>query len=129
ITPDPIAVVRGAPHKELAIRFMQFVLSEQGQRLWITRAGAPGGPKLSSLRRLPIAPAVYKDMRDFADRVDPYGANLAFPSSPARKKTFTILATLIELSCVDLLEELLAPWRAILAAHPADRAATLDQRP
>jgi ABC-type Fe3+ transport system substrate-binding protein len=51
INPDPIAVVRGAEHKELAVHFIEFVLSDEGQRLWNTRAGAPGGPKQTSLRR------------------------------------------------------------------------------
>src|SRR5207253_9892867 len=40
INPDPIGLVKGAEHKELAIRFMEFVLSEPGQKLWNTRAGA-----------------------------------------------------------------------------------------
>ncbi|HWP39506.1 MAG TPA: extracellular solute-binding protein, partial [Tepidisphaeraceae bacterium] len=44
INPDPIALVRGAEHRELAVRFIRYMLSEPGQRLWITRAGAPGGP-------------------------------------------------------------------------------------
>ena len=40
INPDPIALVRGAEHRELAMRFIEFVLSERGQKLWNTRAGA-----------------------------------------------------------------------------------------
>ena len=40
INPDPIALVKGAEHRDEAIRFIEFVLSEQGQRLWNTRAGA-----------------------------------------------------------------------------------------
>ena len=35
LSPDPIARC-AAPHRELAIRFIEFVLSEAGQRLWNT---------------------------------------------------------------------------------------------
>src|SRR5205814_1969327 len=36
VNPDPIALVKGAEHREVAVRFMQFVMSEAGQRLWFT---------------------------------------------------------------------------------------------
>ena len=52
INPDPIAVVRGAEHPELAIRFIEFVLSDEGQRLWNIRA-TTGGPRFD----LPSPPA------------------------------------------------------------------------
>src|SRR5207244_683706 len=97
LSPDPIAVVKGAEHQELAMQLVEFVLSEQGQKLWIVRADAPGGPRSQSLRRLPIAPSVYMDPSNFTDRVDPYSQNLGFASSATRTKTFRILAKLIEL--------------------------------
>src|SRR4029079_9471329 len=37
INPDPIALLRGAPHRELAIAFIEFVLSDEGQKLWSFR--------------------------------------------------------------------------------------------
>ena len=42
INPDPIALLRGAPHRELAIAFIEFVLSDEGQKLWSFRRGVPG---------------------------------------------------------------------------------------
>ncbi|MEO6436501.1 MAG: extracellular solute-binding protein, partial [Tepidisphaeraceae bacterium] len=74
INPDPIALVKGAEHRDVAIRFIEYILSEPGQRLWNTRAGAPGGPRTTSLRRLPIRKSVYDDPRDFTDPVNPYVA-------------------------------------------------------
>ena len=47
---DPIAIAKGAEHRELAERFVRFVLSDDGQRLWNTRPGAPGGPRETALR-------------------------------------------------------------------------------
>src|SRR2546423_3359676 len=72
ISPDPVAMVKGAEHSELAKRFMEFLLSEPGQRLWIVRAGAPGGPKKISLRRLPLVKSLYDSPVDFTDAVNPY---------------------------------------------------------
>src|ERR1700737_2892044 len=44
VTPEPIAVVRGAQHEETARLFIEFILSDAGQRLWITKAGAGETP-------------------------------------------------------------------------------------
>jgi ABC-type Fe3+ transport system substrate-binding protein len=129
LSADPVAVVRGAEHRELAIRFVEFLLSEPAQKLWNTRAGAPGGPRLTSLRRLPIAPSVYRDMRDFTDPVDPFTQKIAFEKSPARQRTFRIVGTLIGWSCVDLLDELRETRRAILAANRLDLDAKLGVFP
>ena len=57
-TPDPIAILKGAPHPELARRFAAFVLSARCQRLWMLKAGAPGGPRAQSLNRMSIRPDV-----------------------------------------------------------------------
>jgi iron(III) transport system substrate-binding protein len=61
---DPITLLRGAPSRELACRFIEFVLSTEGQQLWNYRVGAPGGPEKYPLRRLPIR-------RDFYPSIDP----------------------------------------------------------
>jgi ABC-type Fe3+ transport system substrate-binding protein len=125
INPDPIALVKGAEHREVAIRFIEFVLSEQGQRLWNTRAGAPGGPKKTSLRRLPIMKSVYDDPRDFTDRVNPYESSGNFNTSRERTKTFSIIGELIQMSCIDLLEDLRDTRAAILTSA---RAKELDEK-
>lgn len=54
ISGDPISLLRGSENKELALRFMEYVLSEEGQKLWNYKPGTPGGPTSSALRRLPV---------------------------------------------------------------------------
>jgi ABC-type Fe3+ transport system substrate-binding protein len=125
INPDPIALVKGAEHRDVAIRFIEFVLSEPGQRLWNTRAGAPGGPKKVSLRRLPVMKSVYDDPRDFTDRVNPYESSGDFNTSRARTKTFSIIGELIQMSCIDLLDDLRETRAAVLASP---RAKELDEK-
>jgi ABC-type Fe3+ transport system substrate-binding protein len=125
INPDPIALVKGVEHRDVAVRFIEFVLSEPGQRLWNTRAGAPGGPKKTSLRRLPIMKGVYANPRDFTDRVNPYENSGDFNTSRDRTRTFSIIGELIQMSCIDLLDELRDTRAAILASP---RAKELDDK-
>ncbi len=59
VSGDPISILRGAPQRELAERFVQFVLSPDGQKLWNYRVGEPGGPVKYALRRLPVLREFY----------------------------------------------------------------------
>jgi ABC-type Fe3+ transport system substrate-binding protein len=73
ITPDPIAILRGAPHKELAEKFVAFVLSPAGQKLWMLPKGAEGGPQQETLFRAPILPAMYQPIpKNSLVQADPY---------------------------------------------------------
>jgi ABC-type Fe3+ transport system substrate-binding protein len=119
INPDPIAMVKGAEHQEVAKHFIEFVLSRQGQLLWNTRAGAPGGPKSTNLRRLPIMPSVYDDMSNFTDPDNPYASSGGFNKSDAREHTFGILGELIEDSCINCLPELQQTRKEILKSKHA----------
>ncbi len=129
INPDPIAMIKGAPHREVAERFIEFCLSPQGQRLWNLRPGTPGGPSTgAALRRLPIMPSVYGDP-NFTDPDNPFTESGGFNKSDAREKTFGILGELIAASCVGPLEELRATRMTILAHHRADLDAALGVFP
>jgi ABC-type Fe3+ transport system substrate-binding protein len=61
IDADPVGLLRGAPHRELALAFIAFVLSPEGQHLWSFRRGTPGGPERYTLGRSPILPSVYEE--------------------------------------------------------------------
>ncbi len=62
-TPDPIAILKNPPNKDTAGKFVNFVLSPEGQALWGLPAGHPDGPKRSSLNRPPIR-------KDFYDKYE-----------------------------------------------------------
>lgn len=73
ITPDPIAVLYGVQGERemIANRFIQFLLSADGQKLWNLKSGAsPYVPR--SLRRLPIRRDVYADRSQWADDENPF---------------------------------------------------------
>jgi ABC-type Fe3+ transport system substrate-binding protein len=61
LDPDPIAVLKGAPNKKVAQRFVDFVLSNEGQKLLVLAKGQPGGPERSTLGRMAVNKATYKD--------------------------------------------------------------------
>jgi len=114
--PDPIAVLRGAPHPELARRFVEFVLSPEGQRLWQLRPGTEGGPREFALRRLPVRRALYETELDrFIDRVDPWKLVRAEPD--ARPGFRALVAPLFVAMAVDNRALLREAWD-LVALHP-----------
>lgn len=135
---DPISLIRGAPNRELALRFITFVLSEDGQRLWNYRPGTPGGPERFALRRLPIRRDFYpSDIPEFQARfeahapyfsddlgdptINPYELAGQFTYVPAwTGRHFGIHRDIIRAMCLDAGDELSAAWAAIRDAGGPD---------
>ncbi len=129
---DPVSLLRGAPSRELAVRFIQFVLSEDGQRLWTYKPGEPGGPEKFALRRLPIRrdfyPSTNPSMQAIAAEhathaadaladpaVDPYA--LAKNFIYYRRWTgshFGVQRDIIRAMCMDSADELKEAWTQII---------------
>ena len=128
---DPIALLRGAPHRELAVRFIEFVLSEEGQKLWAFRRGAPGGPTTYTLRRLPILPRLY-DPAFASFRADPdenpYEETGAFAYHAAwTSQLFSAIALVVRTMCLDPDVELARAWDALgRAGFPPQATARFD---
>jgi ABC-type Fe3+ transport system substrate-binding protein len=125
ISPEPIGIVAGAQHVELARRFIEFMLSEPAQRLWITKADPKRESPEMALQRLPIRRSVYAHPQNFSDYTNPYLAAGDFNTSSRRTSTFGLMDELIALSCIDLLADLRETRREILASP---RAQELDAR-
>ena len=70
---DAIAILKGAPNRALAERFIDFVLSEAGQKLWYLRLGEPDGPQTFELGRFCVLPELYEKARGHSSvQVDPF---------------------------------------------------------
>jgi len=139
VTADPVSLLRGAPHRELAVRFIEYVLSEDGQKLWNYRVGEPGGPRRFALRRLPIRRDFYPSndpslqtafeahsshLSDSLGQpdVDAYRLGASFVYVPRWTSVhFGIQRDLIRAMCMDSGDELRRAWQAILAHGGPDR--------
>ncbi len=116
LTPDSIAILKGAPHPVTAHRFLTFVMSEEGQRLWVLPKGAPGGPTESELLRIPAVPDVY--LRHAAvSRVlfDPAWMKATFRYDPAKASARRdALKDLYGAVLIELGRELRDAWQAVI---------------
>lgn len=118
ITPDPIALLRKAPHRELAEQFITFVLSPEGQRLWVLPAGTEGGPKQNTLRRLPVRPDVCEQNAEALVVRDPYQEAAAGVfgkiDDQVQRQRSALLAVLIGAAFVDQHNDLQTAWKALM---------------
>jgi ABC-type Fe3+ transport system substrate-binding protein len=127
---DPIALLRGAPHRAVAVAFIEFVLSLDGQRLWNFRTGTPGGPRQFALRRLPVRRDFYA-RADWAQyrsdpEVDPYSQrDILVHHDEWTGRLFGPLIFIVRVMTEDTHPELVSAWRAIIAAPEPARSRAL----
>lgn len=129
---DPIALFRGAEHREVAVAFMEYVLSMDGQKIWNFKPGTPGGPHRFALRRLPVRRDFYTngEYKKFCSDPDddPYGEANQLVYRPAwTGKLFREMGFVIRVITMDTHGELTRAWRAIIAAgQPPEALAVLQ---
>ncbi len=118
--PDPVGVLENPPHPELARRFVDFLLSDAGQALWLLPPGAPGGPERTALGRQPIRKDIY---RKYADRlssatVDPYAAGQTLDvDAELWSDSFGLLRNLVWAAGVRSLDQLQAAKKKLIETN------------
>jgi len=128
ISADPVAVLKGAPHPELANRFLEYVLSETGQKLWYLKVGAEGGPERHALNRLPVVRSVYAPDAETDVTVDPFAwrGNLDFDEKLSSRR-WGVLNGLLQATVIDVHGELREAWRAIIDAGEAEHPELVEE--
>lgn len=128
---DPIALLRGAPNREVAVAFIEFSMSMEGQKLWNFKPGQPDGPERFALRRLPVRRDFY--VEEFLEhRSDPTAAPYDEPDQLVYRaawtgRLFREMSLIIRIMCFDTHDELTEAWREIIAAGmPAEALAVLQ---
>lgn len=118
ISPDGICILKGAPHRTLAERFVRFVMDEPGQKLWFLPRGHPEGPQQNSIERMAVRPDFYRRYRDVSNiAFSPFDLNQAFRYNPKlASERRHIVAALAGALLVDTHAELRRAWRAVIAA-------------
>lgn len=116
ISTDGLCILRGAPHPVLARRFVEFVMSEAGQKLWFLPRGYPGGPVRYSIDRMCVRPDFYYRYRG-ASHIEqsPFEKCSSFKYNPevARERR-EVVAALAGSLLVDPLPELRRAWRLVM---------------
>lgn len=128
---DPVGVLKGARHPEVAQGFVEFCLSAEGQFLWFAKPGTPGGPKQRALYRTPIRRDLYtpetlanSTMPDSHPYDDP--GNFTYQNE-LTGASFNTLRQLVKVMCMDSHEEMKSAWLALRdAGMPADALAVFS---
>jgi len=127
---DPIALLRGAPHPAVALAFMEYTLSLEGQKIWNFKTGTPGGPRDFALRRLPVRRDFYAEQDWAKYRSDPdtnpYSQHrVLVHENDWTGQLFQELSVVIRIVTEDTHPELVRAWRAIIAAPEPARSRAL----
>ena len=117
INADCVAILKGAPNLQTARRFVDYVLSEDGQRLWFLPRGHAQGPRQFSIERMSIRPDFYKRYQGVSNiEFSPFDLKQSFVyNSKLGRDRRDVLAALLGALLVDSHEELKAAWRAVIA--------------
>jgi ABC-type Fe3+ transport system substrate-binding protein len=130
INPDPVAILYGTRGRqlELAQHFVQFLLSPEGQRLWILKVGQTGGPRVRPLCRPPIRQSVYVDRSGWADDVDYFTAAGNFNTRGQWMGMMTDLQWIWAAAWIDDRDDLRqACGRILSVSDPLRRSALLEE--
>jgi iron(III) transport system substrate-binding protein len=130
---DPVGLLRGAPNKAVAVAFIEFSLTMEGQKLWNLKPGVAGGPEYYALRRLPVRKDFYTLPGIAALRSDPeempYAeqANRLVYRPEWTGRLFRELSFVMRVMCLDTQPELKRAWKALIdAGMPADALAVFQ---
>jgi ABC-type Fe3+ transport system substrate-binding protein len=120
LDPDPVALVRGGEHVQVAQRFVDYLLSLPAQKVWLLPKGTEGGPKLAPLARLAVLPQAYAETEGKRlGLVDPFRAPkdqfMRLDLAKAGRER-EVLNDLYGAVLVDLHAPLKAAWAKALAA-------------
>jgi ABC-type Fe3+ transport system substrate-binding protein len=125
INTDPIAILKGAPHKELAQHLIDFVLSEEGQKILMLPAGAEGGPKEFTLNRMSVVPSLYPQVAGQASSItNPFEMKVTMRYDPKKGSARRALVDdLIGALVIDSHSDLMRAWQSLIEAGIPDDAA------
>jgi ABC-type Fe3+ transport system substrate-binding protein len=114
--PDGIAMLKGAPNPAVTSRFIEFVLSESGQKLWFLPPGQSGGPKKYFLSRLTVQSDLYEKFKDIISIDNPYknfNPDLVYDVKKAQVRR-DIINAIAGAILVDTHDELKKAWKTAI---------------
>ena len=124
ITPDAIGILKGAANLEVAKAFIRFVMSEEGQKLWLLVDKAAGGPQRFQLNRFSVLPSLYQlSAQTTAVRLNPFSwrSNFAFDPKLSAER-WSVVNDLMGTLVIDQKHLLTRAWKEAI-----DKGALSDQ--
>ena len=116
ITPDCIGILKGAPNPDVAKAFIRFVMSEEGQMLWLLIEKAPGGPQRFQLNRFSVLPSLYAlPPQNTAVKLNPFSWRSDFAFDPQLSaERWSVVNDLIGALVLDQKHLLTRAWKEAL---------------
>ena len=129
VTADPIAILKGAPNLPVAQKFLEFVLSDDAQKLWMLRNTDPEGPKWKGgLNRASVLPALYEKLGERCIVPNPFameGTPFQYDSDKGGDR-WNIVNDLFGVLIIDSHKDLVNAWKEIRKCKdPAKRDAAI----
>ena len=129
VTADPIAIFKGAPNLPVAQKFLEFVLSEDAQKLWMLRDTDPEGPEWKGgLNRASVLPALYEKLGERCIVPNPFameGSPFQYDSDKGSTR-WDIVDGLFGVLIINSHKDLVNAWKAIRKCKdPAKRDAAM----
>jgi iron(III) transport system substrate-binding protein len=133
VTPDPVAILGGTKGRalELSTHFVEFLMSREGQLLWILKTGVPGGPVERSLRRMPIRRELYGPQVNHANWTDdgnPFKTAGGFNQRGEWMALFTDTRPIWVAAWIDARDALREAYSTILAVRDTQQRESLIDR-
>jgi len=132
IDADPISILRAGPNPELAKRFIEYCLTEEGQALWqlpalasvrgrgnpVGEDGERLGPEQYELRRMPVRRVMYeKYLGAMIDQANPF--EIASKTTPAGWRSG--IGVMMGAFAIDTAHDQRRAWRALNEARASAR--------
>ena len=124
VNPDSIAILKGASNMSVAKKFVEFVLSEQAQKLWMLRDSDEEGPEWKGgLNRASVLPELYDALGDRCVVTNPFALELSpFPYDADKGGTrWDIVNDLFGILIIDSHTGLVDAWKAIANAQDSEK--------
>jgi ABC-type Fe3+ transport system substrate-binding protein len=123
ITPDAVGILKGAPNLDVAKAFIRFVMSEEGQKLWLLVEKAPDGPQRFQLNRFSVLPSLYAmPPQSKAVKLDPFAWRSDFAFDPKLSaERWSIVNDLIGALIIDQKHLLTRAWKEALATGAGEQ--------
>jgi spermidine/putrescine-binding protein len=117
ITPDCVGILKGAPNREVAQAFVRFVMSEEGQKLWLLAKKTADGPERFELNRFSVLPSLYDlSPQSTAVKLNPFAWRSDFAFDPkVGSQRWSIVNDLIGTLVIDQKKLLTRAWKEAMA--------------